>query len=134
MCVPKPAASAFCDQDSLSRNRQVRELFGRAWYVGIVQDDERAERRFDFEVVAVASRFQCALTMSTALGLEFGREPEVDQRIAMRIRDQIDGTAAATIAAIRPAAWNEFLAAKAERAAPPVAGSDVNIDFVYEHS
>ena len=65
--VAKPAASALGDQHSLTRHRQVRELFGRSWYLGIVQDDERADRHLDFEVFAVASRSQRALTLSAAL-------------------------------------------------------------------
>ena len=64
---------------------------------------------------------------------KLGREAEVNEGVAVGIGDQIDRAALAAVAAIRPAARDELLAAEAERAAAAVSGRDVNVDFVDEH-
>ena len=57
----------------------------------------------------------------------------MNERIAVRIGDEVDRAALAAVAAIRTAARNELLAPEAESAATAVAGFDVDVDFVDEH-
>ena len=47
--------------------------------------------------------------------------------------DEVDRPAVAAVAAVRPAARDELLAAEAQAAAPAMAGRDVDFDFVDEH-
>ena len=70
---------------------------------------------------------------AAALRGELGIEAEVDEGVAVGIRDQVDRAAGAAIAAIRAAARYELLAAEAERAAPAVPGLHVDVGFVNEH-
>ena len=71
--------------------------------------------------------------MATALGGELGVEAEVDEGVAMRVGDQEHRAALAAVAAIRPAARDELLAAEAQAAAAAVTGLDVDVGFVDEH-
>lgn len=95
-------------------------------------EDEGADRNVNLEVVAVATRAQRSFTLAAAFGGELGCEAEVDERVAVGIGDEIDGAAAAAVAAIGSAARNEFLPAETESAAAAVAGGDMDLDFVYE--
>src|SRR6476620_7844210 len=73
------------------------------------------------------------LAVAAALRGEFRVEAEVDERVAVRIGDEIDRTAGAAIATIRSAARDELLAAEAQRPAAAVASLDVDVGFVNEH-
>jgi hypothetical protein len=71
--------------------------------------------------------------MAAAAGFKFLLEAEVEQRIEIRIRDEIDVPARAAVAAVGAAARHELLAPEAQRAPAAVAGCYVDVDFVYEH-
>ena len=60
-------------------------------------------------------------------------ESIVDQRVAMRARDEVNRSAAPAIATARTAARNEFLATKGETAVASAAGLDADVNFVDEH-
>jgi hypothetical protein len=66
-------------------------------------------------------------------GFKLGMEPEIDQRVLRGSGDDIDGTTGAAIAAVRPAAWDEFLAAETQTSIPAVTGIDVDVHLVDEH-
>ena len=66
--------------------------------------DQRAERHGELEVVAGLAGAIRALAVASALGLELGMEPIVDQRVGVRARDDVDRTAVAAVAAARSAA------------------------------
>ena len=74
-----------------------------------------------------------AFALPAALGGELRREAEVNERVAVRIGDEIDRAALAAVAAVGAAARDELLAPEAEGAAAAVAGVDVDVDFVDEH-
>jgi hypothetical protein len=61
-------------------------------------------------------------------------ETEVDEGIEVRARDEVHGPAASAVAAVRSAARDELLAAKAETAVAPASGCDANLDFVYKQA
>src|SRR5262249_27015108 len=84
-------------------------------------------------VGAVVPRAVGSLSVLAALGVELGMEPEVDQRVGVRARDDEDGAAVTAVAAARPASRDELLAAEREAAAPAMSGFYVDIDFVYNH-
>ena len=66
-------------------------------------------------------------------GFELGVEAEVDERVLGGRRDDVDGAAAAAVAAVGTAAGDELLAAEAQAAVAAVAGRDLDVDFVDEH-
>jgi hypothetical protein len=61
-------------------------------------------------------------------------EPEVDERVLGWGGDDEDRTAVAAVAAVRPAAWNELLAAEAQASVAAGACKDVDVDFIDEHA
>ena len=132
--VAEAAASALGDEHALADVGQIGELRrATSGMLRIAHEDERADRHGDLEVVAVAPGLERALAAAAALGVELRGEAEVNERVAVRIGDEIDRAALAAVAAIGTAARDELLAAEAERAAAAVAGLDVDVDFVDEH-
>jgi hypothetical protein len=65
--------------------------------------------------------------------LELGVKAEVDQRIAVRRRRQVDGAARSAVTTVRAAPWHKLLPAEAETAAATVARSDTYFYFVNKH-
>jgi hypothetical protein len=93
---------------------------------------DRADGHGDVEVLPVAAGFERAFALAAALGGKFSGVAEVNEGVAMGIGDEIDGTARGAIAAVRAAARDELLAAKAERPCAAVSSGDVNFGLVYE--
>jgi len=83
--------------------------------------------------MAVGAGAVRAFAVLAAIRGEFGMEPEVDQRVGVRARDHIDGTAVAAVAAARSAARHAQLASERKTPAAAVACFDVDVDFVNEH-
>ena len=96
--------------------------------------DERADRHGELEVLAVVAGAVRALAVLAAFGVELGMEAVVDERVGVRAGDDVDRAAVAAVAAARAAARDELLAAEREAAASAVAGCDVDVDFVDEHT
>ena len=71
--------------------------------------------------------------MLAAFGGELGMEAVVDEGVGVRAGDDVDRSAVAAVAAARPAARDELLAAERQTSASAVPGRDVNVDFVDEH-
>ena len=57
--------------------------------------------------------------VAAALGLVVGIEAEVNERVAMRVGDDVDGTARAAVAAVRPARGTNFSRRKLREPLPP---------------
>ena len=72
--------------------------------------------------------------MSTATGAEDFLESVVEKRVEVGVGDQEHRPARPAVSAARAAARDELLAAESQGAAAPMAGRDVDIDFVYEHA
>ncbi len=73
-----------------------------------------------------------ALAVLAAPCVQLGMEPVVDERVDMWTGDDVDRAAVTAVAAARPAARHEFLAAECEAAATAGPGFDVDVDFVDE--
>src|SRR5262249_6022414 len=95
--------------------------------------DQRADRHLELEVGAAVPRTVRAHAVLAALSGKLGMEAEVDQRVDVRAGDDEYRTAVTTVAAARPAARNELLAAEGQTALSAVPGFDVDVDLVDEH-
>ena len=84
--------------------------------------------------VSVVARLVAALAVTAALGLVFGIETEMEQRVVVLARDHHHVTAAPAVAAARTAARDKLLAPERKTAVAAVAGFDGNDDFVYEQA
>jgi len=96
--------------------------------------DERADRDRQLQVRAGLAGPVRTFAVPAAFAGEFGMETVVDQRVRMRAGDDVHRPAVAAVAAARPAARHPHLAAERQAAAAAVAGFDVNVDFVNEHT
>jgi hypothetical protein len=70
----------------------------------------------------------------TALGRELWMKAEVDEGVDVRAGDDVDRAAVTAVAATRPAARDELLAAERQAAAPAVTRFDVDFYFVDENA
>ena len=75
-----------------------------------------------------------AFAVAAAAGAEDFLETVVEKRVEVGVGDQEHRPARSAVAAARAAARDELLAAESHGAAAPVAGRDVDVDFVYEHA
>ena len=71
-------------------------------------------------------------TVRAVAGSEAFLEAVIEERVEVGVCDDVDRAAVAAVAAVRAAARHELLAAEAHRAAPAVAGRDVDVYFVDE--
>ena len=133
MRVAEAAAATLGHQHALTHFGQVRQLHKVARFRDRSGMHRRADGNRHVEVVAVAAVAVRALAVPAALGRELRVEAEVDEGVAVGIRDEVDRAAGAAVAAVRPAARHELLATEAERAAPAVPGLHVDVGFVNEH-
>ena len=69
----------------------------------------------------------------SATGGEDLLESIIEEGIEIRVGNEVDGTAVATVAAVGPTARHELLAAEAHRPAAAVPRGDVNVYFINEH-
>jgi hypothetical protein len=69
-----------------------------------------------------------------ALGREFRMKAEVNEGVDMGAGDDVDRAAVTAVAATRPAARDELLAAERQTPAPAVPRFNVNVDFVDENT
>src|ERR1700722_1799071 len=74
-----------------------------------------------------------ALAVAAPLALVLGIEAEMEQRILVRGRYEVDIAAAAAVAAARTAVRDILLAAKGETAVSAVSRLYVNPDFIDKH-
>ena len=88
----------------------------------------------DLDRIALAARAVAAFAVPAALGLVFGIEAEMEQRVVVLARDHDDVAAAAAVAAARAAARDELLPPEREAAVAAVAGFHGNSDFVDKHN
>ncbi len=130
--VAHPASPAACDQDAVTL---MREIGGRRPGFRLVVADvgDRADWDGNVEICASGARAIRSLAGSAMGRLELGVVAEVDQRVEVGARDEVDGSAVAAVAAIRAAARNELLAAETQCAASAVPGSDLDIYFIDKH-
>jgi hypothetical protein len=127
--VPFPTATAFRDYGFLT----ILQNFGKNFTGGRVAD-YCTRRNGKHDIFARVSGFVRSHSMLTAL-----RDPPVpvrvvEQRREIRVSANDDVTAAAAVAAIRPAHWNAMLATKRRASRSAGACFDVNGYSINEHS
>ena len=110
--------------------RQIRNLHER---VVVLLEHLRADRHFERDICSGLAGPVRAFAVRAAARLELLLKSEIEERIEVRVRDEIDISTGSAVAATGAAARNELFAAERHRAAPAVAGRDVNVDFVNEH-
>src|SRR5262249_49529855 len=94
---------------------------------------KRAERHGDDDVFAVFAVAVVDAAMLAVWRHERTLMAKVDQGRALRVREQIDGAAAATIAAARATARHVLLAPESDHAVAAIACAHRDVGFVYEH-
>jgi len=93
----------------------------------------RADRHLQRDVAARLAAAVGAFAAGAAARFEDFLESEIEERVEVGVGDQEDVAARAAVAAVGPAARDELLAAKAQRALAAVSGRDMDFDFVYKH-
>jgi hypothetical protein len=92
--------------------------------------DRRADGHPQFPIFTAASVAIGTATIGATVGLEYPRIAKIDQGVQVAVGDRPDAAAATTVAAIRAAERNEFLAPERGRAISAVAGDDFYLRFV----
>ena len=126
--VAASAASAARHHDALVGMREVVHQFAGDFVV-----NDGADRNLQDDVFALAAGLVGAFAVTSALGLVFGIEAEVDQRVVALAGFHDDVAAVAAVAAGGPAARHELLAPEGHAAVAAVAGFHPNFGFVNEH-
>src|ERR1051326_609863 len=128
MRVAVSAASALCNKNSLiGFDEVVQQFAGRIIVNGSPDSDP------DFEIFTGSARAVTAFAVPAALRTEYMIEPELQQRVFVRIRDKINTAAVAPITTARPAPWHELLSPEGNRTVSAVAGSHRNLRFIDKH-
>src|SRR5271166_2846760 len=126
--VASPPAAAASDYHALIGRGKVEDLFAGLFIV-----DDCSHGDFENYVRTFAPGFVRAFAVASALGLVFGIEAEVDQRIVALAGLHDHVAALAAVAARRPSARNIFFAAEGHAAVATVAGFDSDFSFIDEH-
>ncbi len=107
------------------------QVFQYVAVLGIHND--RAGRHFNDQILGVPAMTLFAAAVPSALGPPLLAMRECRERINARFGDQNDAAAVAAVAAVRSAARNILLAAKADATITAPAGFDFNGDTIDEH-
>jgi hypothetical protein len=83
--------------------------------------------------LAALSMLVAAQAVPAPVGFERMVVAELQQRVLLRVGNEIDVSAVSAIAAARPALGDELLPAKGNAAMPAVSGPDGNLGFVDKH-
>src|SRR5579862_7836076 len=126
-CVAAATPASLSHQEPLARCSEVVQLFAR---LGVVND--RADRCLQLDRLAFMAGAVAALAMTAALGFVLGIEAEMEQRILVRSRDQVNVAAASAVAAAGTAVRYVLLAAKGKTAVAAVSSLYVDPDFIYK--
>ena len=90
-----------------------REVGVRQQLAVAVFIDDRTGWHVQHEVAAVPAGAIRSFAVTAAFALELGMKPIRDERVLVQAGDEVDRAAGAAVAAVGPAARDEFLAAKA---------------------
>src|SRR5438270_5988934 len=96
--------------------------------------DDRAYRDFQNDIAAFAACFVGTFSVASALGLVFGIEAEVNQRVMAFAGFHDDVAAFSAISARRTATGDELFAAERKTAVSAVPGLHSNCGFINEHT
>jgi len=127
MDVAAPSFAAAGNQQTLAWVQQVA-----AHLRGVFLEDPGAGRHPQAQVLAAAPRAAVAAARLAVAGPKPGRAPKIRQGIQARGNFQIDGTAAAAVAAVRTAARQGAGAAEAESAIAAAPSQEMDMRLVGE--
>ena len=99
---------------------------------GLLVDDLRADRDLQHRVGAAPAGAVLAHAVHAGLGLEMLLVAEVDQRVEAAGAFDHDVAAAAAVAAVGAAEFDEFLAPERDAARPAVARADIDAGLIEE--
>src|SRR5580704_5580724 len=125
--IAETAIAAMRQHDALAEFGEIGEQ-----RLAILLVDLRAGRYFEHQVGAIGAMAVLAHAAAAVLRHEMLLIAVVDQRVETvdRLRDHV--AAAATVAAVRSAIFDEFLAPERHAAVAAVAGANVDLGFVEE--
>ena len=98
--------------------------------LGVGVHDQRAQRHLDVDVTAALARAVAPLSRLAMLGTEAARKAKVGEGVDVDVADEVHRAAIATVAAIRPAARDELLAAETHAAVATVTGFHAYDGFI----
>ena len=125
--VTPAALATLGDFEDVARDHQVAEEF-----IGLGVDDRGAGRHVDVQVLAATAGAFVAAAGLARFRFEEPLHAKIGERVDALACAQVHVPALATVAAVGSAERNEFLAAKAQAAAAPVAGRDPHHRFIDE--
>jgi len=102
-------------------------------FAGCLIVNDGSDRDFDHGLLPVVAGPVAALSVPAAFAFVFRIVTEMQQRILMRIGDQDDIAATASVPAAGTAAGHVFLPAERKTTVPAVTGFNVDANFVDEH-
>src|SRR5215472_6205547 len=126
--IPASAASALRREKVFAGSGEIVQLFTRFRII-----DDGADRSLDVNRPAFVPCPIRSLTVPAALGFVLRIEAEMQQRVLMRARDQVNVASTPAIAAAGATARDELLPPEGQTAVAAVTSLDVNPDFVDEH-
>ena len=127
MLVAEAAAAALGDEDAIAVLGEVTERL-----LGVDVVDHGADRDDHFGIRAAAAAAIGAAAGLAVGALEGAHVAEIGERVQARLGDEVDAAASPAVTAVGPAERDELLAAKADHAAPAVAGLHLDRGFVDE--
>ena len=127
-CVATAASAPVGDDDALVGMGEVPDFVA-----GFLIVDDGADGDFQDNVGSFAPGFVGAFAVASALGLVFGIEAEMHERVVTLAGFHDDVAAFASVATGGASSGDEFLAAEGQAAVATVACFDSNCGFVDEH-
>src|SRR5581483_9104099 len=101
-------------------------------FAGFRVRDHRSHRHTQDDILGAPAVLLAAHAALAVLGAVNARVAVIDQRVDVAVGDGPDAAAAATVAAVGPAARNVLLAPEADGAIPALAGVDLDHGLVDE--
>lgn len=127
MGVPFAAAPAGDDNHLLPSFFEIGQKLA-----GFMISNDRPDRNFDHTVFAAPPVAVAARAISSPSGLDQFLMAQIEQRGQLRVGFSNDVAPGTAVAAIRRAATNELLPAKAHTTLPAITGENMNPGFVNE--
>jgi hypothetical protein len=129
--VAVPAEAPLRDEHAFAICREIRNLQILALRGSLVHDRAGRDEEIDVDS-GLACPIGAFAVAATSCGEDF-LEAVIEERVQVRVGNEVNRAARPSVAAARPAARHELLAPEGHRATAAVACGDVNIDFIYKH-
>jgi hypothetical protein len=99
----------------------------------LIVGDNRSDRYFDFEILAVPAVPIASFAVPATLSTEGVIEAEFQESVFMVVGDEINIAAVTAVSAARTTTGNKLFPAKGNAAMPPITGFYCDFGFVNEH-